>query len=200
MASEVSTRSGMRGRRHRRGVNLQVCPGSSGLPQRRHASLQIPRRPTGLRYGAVREPALLLSTFSSHLSRPPAAGKRRKRRTPRGRPPRRGIGFLTCASNPRRPAIRSVDLNPHAQTTKPCSSATARRDVSLTWNKFHATGVLPCGSPTSPPHAISNRMGKRRTAPYSKLRPAPHRLLSPHSVPGRQTPLTSRQLVNQIAG
>ena len=39
---------------------------------------------------------------------------------------------------PRHP-IRSVDLNPHGQMTKPCSSATARHDVFLAWNKFHTT-------------------------------------------------------------
>jgi hypothetical protein len=31
-----------------------------------------------------------------------------------------------------------------------------------------APQVIPCGSPVSPLHAASDRMGKRRTAPYSK--------------------------------
>jgi hypothetical protein len=34
-----------------------------------------------------------------------------------------------------------------------------------------AYATVPCGSPPSPPHASSHRMGKRRTAPYSKGRP-----------------------------
>jgi hypothetical protein len=77
-----------------------------------------------------------------------------------------------CVKAPR-PAIRRVDFNPHEQITKPCSSATARRDVFLPWNKFHAAGVLPCGSTHPPPFPFFlsplSAAGRGRTADGAEL-------------------------------
>jgi hypothetical protein len=68
-------------------------------------------------------------------------------------------------------------------------SHTAPHAVRRRWSNPVATSCR-AGARASPPHAASGRMGKRRTAPYSRLSPAKqsplHSLLSPLSAAGRR--------------